>query len=80
MKALRLYDPPAEVKVYHLDELPHGSLFRLYGERTRFRFRKGAKNRTRFRCLEVGSGREYMVSGIAEVLPEDFGEDTLAPA
>ena len=73
MKALKSYDEGKAERVYHLDELPDGSVFRLYGERSRFRFRKGLKSRTRFRCVELNSGKEYLVSGIAEVLPEVTG-------
>jgi SprT protein len=68
MKALKLYDPPSEIRVYHLEELPHGSRFRLHGEKSRLSFTKGLKNRTRFRCTELESGRDYLVSAIAEVV------------
>jgi hypothetical protein len=70
MKALKMYDPSKSEQVYHLDELPDGSIFKLHGGRSKLRFQKGLKSRTRFRCLELNSGKEYFVSGIAEVLPE----------
>ena len=31
-------------------------------------FQKGEKMRTRFRCLEVNTNRQYYVSGLAEVI------------
>lgn len=68
MKALKTFDPEGADPVYHLDELPDGTTFRLHGERSKLIFRKGVRNRTRFRCLEMNSGREYFVSGIAEVV------------
>lgn len=68
IKALKCYDPPSSVRVYHLDELPHGTRFRLHGEKSKLSFTKGLKNRTRFRCTELASGRDYLVSAIAEVV------------
>jgi predicted SprT family Zn-dependent metalloprotease len=67
MKALKCYDPPTSVPVYHLDELPDGSIFRLYGYRSKLTFQKGVKNRTRYRCQEISSGKAYLVSSLAEV-------------
>jgi hypothetical protein len=66
-KALRQYDPQHKQEVKHLDELPEGTLFRIHGEKNGFTFKKGHLNRTRFRCLETSTGREYLVSSIAEV-------------
>ncbi len=48
-----------------LEQLEPGSEFRLGNKG----FRKGEKLRKRFRCEETGTGRIYLVSGIAEVLP-----------
>lgn len=68
MKALKCHDPAGAERVYHLDELPDGSTFRIHGEKSKRLFQKGVKNRTRYRCLEVNSGKDYLVSGIAEVI------------
>lgn len=68
-KALKQYDPPKATAVHHLDELPEGTVFRLHGERSKMVFTKGHRNRTRYRCLEHSSGREYLVSSVAEVEP-----------
>ncbi|MFM7217151.1 MAG: SprT-like domain-containing protein [Bacteroidota bacterium] len=66
-KALRKYDPSHGRQVVHLDELADGTFFRISGERSQLRFQKGPLNRTRYRCFELSTGREYLVSGIAEV-------------
>lgn len=63
MRALRKYD--AVTDKVHLEELESGSEFQL-GNKS---FIKGGKLRKRFRCEEKGTGRIYLVSGIAEVLP-----------
>ncbi|MFM8431999.1 MAG: SprT-like domain-containing protein [Bacteroidota bacterium] len=66
-KALKKYDPLYKQEMKHLDELPEGACFRLYGDRRKMTFQKGPLNRTRFRCMEIQTGREYLVSSIAEV-------------
>lgn len=62
-RTLQFYDKP---KIGHLrvEELPHGSSFTLPNGRM---FKKGEKLRTRFRCEEIGSGRIYLFSPVAEV-------------
>ena len=67
-KALRKYDPDSN-QVFHLDELEDGVRFRIHGERSKLIFIKGDRNRTRFRCTELTSGRDYLVSAVAEVEP-----------
>jgi hypothetical protein len=69
MRALRRHDKPGDQPIAHLEDLPEGALFRLAGHRSRLRFEKGPRMRSRFRCLEISSGKEYLVSAIAEVLP-----------
>lgn len=79
IRALRLHDKPGDLKIKHLEDLPEGSRFRLAGPRSRLRFEKGPRMRSRFRCVELGSAKEYLVSGIAEVLPlEDTSPDEAA--
>lgn len=53
-----------------LDDLEAGSLFRLASRPDRL-FRSLERRRTRWRCAEVPSGRQYLVNGAAEVLPEE---------
>lgn len=65
MRVLRKYDT-GKTKVIHLEELPFDALF-LYNGRL---FRKGAKRRTRFLCLELDTRRPYLFSPLAEVEAE----------
>lgn len=61
VKALRKYDEPSDTLM--LSEIPEGADF----EFNRRKFTKGKKLRTRFRCVENGTDRVYLISGIAEV-------------
>ncbi|MGB0367865.1 MAG: SprT-like domain-containing protein [Flavobacteriales bacterium] len=63
MRVLRSYDQKTDSVL--LEELDAGQEFVL-GKRA---FRKGEKLRKRYRCEEVKSGKIYLVSAIAEVLP-----------
>ena len=63
--ALARYDRPPEGRV-RVEDLPDGAWFRIDG---RHRFRAGRIVRTRRRCFEVGTGREYRVHGLAFVEP-----------
>jgi SprT protein len=70
MKTLGKYD---EQPGLLLENLPHGAIFALGRNMI---FRKGEKKRTRYRCQELGSGRFYMVSAVAEVfLPDGQAPD-----
>lgn len=62
-RTLQRYDQP---KVGHIrvEELPLGSAFALPNGRI---FKKGERNRTRFRCEELATGRVYLFSPVAEV-------------
>lgn len=62
-KALRLYD---ERRWMHVDELPAGARFMLKGHPNQI-FSKGPKMRTRFRCKEIKTGKDYWVNAMAEV-------------
>jgi SprT protein len=75
-KALKRYNPSHSTPILHLDELPDRTVFRLHGERSKMIFTKGLRNRTRYRCLEHSSGKEYLVSSIAEVEPLSESEPT----
>ena len=45
-------------------EIEEGVIFRLYNGRI---FKKGAKRRKRYECLEISSGRLYLFNPNAEV-------------
>lgn len=64
---LHRYDKDyVEGAVTHLDDLPAGSHFRLKSK-PELLFESIERRRTRWLCREVGSGRQYTVSGSAEV-------------
>jgi len=64
LRVLRRYDQrPAEVKL--VEELPDGTLFRTTDGRI---FRKGPRLRKRFKCEEVGTGKQYLFSPVYEVV------------
>ena len=68
-RTLKKYDVKNESQeVFHLEELSANSRFALYQPRSGMIFQKGEKMRTRFRCLEVNTNRQYYVSGLAEVI------------
>ena len=64
---LRTYDKGyAATQHVTLDQLPAGTFFRVIAKPA-IRFRSVERQRTRWRCLDVASGRVYTVSGRAEV-------------
>lgn len=66
-RVLKKYDQRPE-QVFHLEELPEAAEFSLFQSRAGLVFRKGARIRTRFHCIEIHSKREYFVSPLAEVV------------
>ncbi|SHH25467.1 SprT-like domain-containing protein [Winogradskyella jejuensis] len=60
--ALKRYDENQD-KTY-VFEIPQGVTFKLYNGRI---FRKGAKRRKRYECLEISSGKLYLFNPNAEV-------------
>lgn len=70
MRVLRRYDPVKEGFCL-VEELPAGALFRIRGGRI---FRKGERQRKRYQCLELQTGRIYVFSPVYEVhrLPEGY--------
>lgn len=66
MRALKKYDEGEKRNLYHLEDLPEYSVFRLADEKNGKRYRKGEKLRKRFRCTELHSGYEYFISPVAE--------------
>jgi SprT protein len=72
MREIRAYDPPRETIL--LEQLPTKAIFQI-GSRE---FIKGDLLRKRYRCTERSTGRNYLVSPIAEVilvLEEELDED-----
>lgn len=63
MRELRAYDLARETVL--LEELPNDAHFYLQSRK----FIKGDQLRKRFRCVECGSGRKFLISPIAEVIP-----------
>jgi SprT protein len=61
---LRKYDAAQKEGYYHIIDIPEGSLF--YTENGKI-FRKGARRRKRFECVEVKTGLHYTFSPITEV-------------
>lgn len=64
MRALHNHDKK-EDSLVAVDRLPLGAVFLLNDRQ----FRKGERLRKRHRCTELSTGRHYLISGIAMVLP-----------
>lgn len=60
--ALKSFDP--ETDKNFIFELPKGGVFRIYNGKI---FKKGAKRRKRYECVEVETGRIYLFQPNAEV-------------
>ena len=67
MRSLKKYYAGEKKNIFHLEDLPEQSVFRLADERNKMHYRKGEKLRKRFRCTEINSRTQYLVSPIAEV-------------
>lgn len=65
LRVLKKYDAPANNSV-HLEQLPEGSIFKMGDDRV---FKKGTKQRTRYRCTELPGNKVWLVHGLAEVRP-----------
>ena len=63
LRVLHRYDNKGP-DVCLVENIAANGLFRIEGGRT---FRKGEKVRTRFLCTELGTGRQYLFSGVHEV-------------
>ncbi|MEZ4822450.1 MAG: SprT-like domain-containing protein [Ignavibacteria bacterium] len=63
IKALKKYDNESEF--IHLEDIPVKSIFRLRNGRE---FLKGERIRKRYKCTEVRTRQEYLVSPVAEVI------------
>ena len=61
--ALKTYDPETPGRNF-IFQLPEGAFFRLENGRI---YQKGPRNRKRYRCLEVHSGKLYLFQPHAEV-------------
>ncbi|MBX7124990.1 MAG: SprT-like domain-containing protein [Cyclobacteriaceae bacterium] len=71
MAAFRKHDP-SQKDALTLDALPLGSVFSLH-QRV---YKKGAKRRSRYECVEIESGRKYLVPADAVVHPSTPSEMT----
>jgi len=69
MRVLKKHDNDGTV---HVEQLAEGTLFKLFSEETRMIFKKGKRARTRFHCLEMNSGKKYMVSAMADAKPVEI--------
>jgi hypothetical protein len=49
-----------------VEELPHDALFKTGDGKV---FKKGVQARTRFKCVEVATGKLYLFSPVYEVTP-----------
>lgn len=67
-RVLKQYDKQGEKSVLHLEELEQGTEFSIHQSPSGLIFSKGEKRRTRYHCVEVKTKREYLVSGVAEVV------------
>lgn len=66
-RRLKEIDNPSEADtVLLLKDLPEGALFRIKSH-PEILFRSVEKRRTRYRCIDTGTGRAYLVSGEAEI-------------
>ena len=64
-KVMKRYDTnPAGTELLTVDQLAEGAVFQLANGMT---FRKGPKQRTRYKCECLDNGRTYTVSGLAEI-------------
>jgi SprT protein len=63
LRILKKYDPQ-QAGVLFVEQVPPGKLFVIKGGRV---FKKGEKIRTRYKCLEVSTGKWYLFSGVYEV-------------
>ena len=61
---LRQYDGIKKEGHYHIIDIPEGSLFQTENGKI---FRKGARRRKRFECMEVKTGLQYSFSPVTEV-------------
>ena len=65
MRVLKKHDTDGSI---HVEQLPEGAVFKLFNEQSKLIFKKGKKARTRFHCVEVTTGRKFLVSGIADAV------------
>ena len=65
IKILKKYDDPSEY--IHLEELNENQIFSLRDSR---RYIKGKKLRKRFLCTEIGTGKKFLISPVADVIRE----------
>jgi len=68
-RELRKYNSNAHTNHFQLlEDLPKNTQFVIYSDRRKRLFKKGERLRKRFRCVEVTTGKTFLVSPVAEVL------------
>lgn len=68
LRVLRNYDEKT-AGILLVEQVPEGTVFSIKGGR---RFKKGVKVRKRYKCVEEGSGKLYLFSGLYEVQVSDL--------
>jgi hypothetical protein len=63
LRVLKNYDKKRDGHFF-VEQLPSGALFSIKGGMV---FRKGEKQRTRYKCIEIATGKIYLFSGVYEV-------------
>ena len=69
LRALKKYDTRTGESIHLLEDLEEGACFILGKDRI---FKKGKKLRSRYMCKEVGTNRDFLINGLAEVSPQEY--------
>lgn len=68
-RELRKYNTQAHANNFQLlEDLPFSTQFVIYSDRRKRLFKKGERLRKRYRCVEVATGKTFLVSPVAEVM------------
>ncbi|NND95571.1 MAG: hypothetical protein HKN45_11970 [Flavobacteriales bacterium] len=70
----RAFDRSEGLDIMTLDSVPIGSRFQLKNGRS---FIKELKKRTRFLCIEIDTGRRFLIPGIAPVIERSLEKDEI---
>ncbi len=62
-RVLKNYDRKKDETITTVESVPFGALFKLRNDSV---FKKGSLRRTRFECTDIATGRNYLVSAMAE--------------
>lgn len=64
LRVLKNYDPVIEGHLL-VEAVPEGAMFKIKGDRI---FKKGPKIRKRHKCMEIGTNKWFLFSGVYEVV------------